>query len=271
MNFHEFMWKLAHEPFKKTSNQNNDISKLLHAFGEVLEDTKNNIFLIRRQGLLMTATGKALDAHGGKRFPRYSSESDTRYQNRLLNRKEQAMKAGTVEGMLLTLQSLGYPNAEINPFYELDTERWAEFYIMLDKVQLNKLDNFEVVNQEIMKTKTSSSYPNYAYAYYDKLIVQSSNIWGFSDMSLRICGTFNIGEYDSPIQGYTLEKESIIEGFATALQTYKVCSQETKCDSKIYISGYSIPGDKIQCSSSIAVKEYKICSPNLRCKEDLTI
>lgn len=271
MNFHEYMWSLAHEPFKKSKNPNNDISKLLHTFGEVLEDVKNNIFLIRRQALIKTSQGKALDGHGGSKFPRYSEEYDEQYRNRLLNRKEQARKAGTVEGMLLALQSLGYINAEINPFYTLDPERWAEFYIMIDKLLLNKLNNFEAINQEIMKTKTSSSYPNYAFTYYDKLIFRTSNIWGFSDMSLRICGTFCIGKHNSPIRGYTLSKEKILSDFAIALQTYKVCSKTTKCDDEIFISGYSMPKTKISCSNSIVVKTYKTCGPNLHCKEDLRI
>lgn len=201
MNFHEFMWKLAHEPLKKSSNQKNDISKLLHAFGEVLEDTKDNIFLIRRQGLLMTATGKALDAHGGERFPRYNGESDEQYRNRLLARKELARKAGTVEGMLLTLQSLGYSDAEIHPFYVFDPERWAEFYILLNKDTLNKLNNLDIVMSEIMRVKTASSYPIYAFAYYKNIEIITRSMIGNSYLNMLICGVNKCGQVYKEAEG----------------------------------------------------------------------
>lgn len=194
MNFHEFMWKLAHEPFRKSKNQNNDISKLLHAFGEVLEDLKDNVFLIRRQGLLMTASEKALDAHGGKRFPRYAGESDEQYRNRLLARKELARKAGTVEGMLLTLQSLGYADAEIHPFYVFDPERWAEFYILLNKDTLNQLNNFDIVLSEIMRVKTASSYPIYAFAYYKSIEIITRSMIGTSYLNMLVCGVNKCGQ-----------------------------------------------------------------------------
>lgn len=191
MNLHEYAWSLAHEIFEKKLSGIREVNNIFHAFSEVLEEAKEKIYLIRRQALIGTAKGKALDIHGGKKFPRYANEDDSRYSTRLLNRKEISRKAGTNEGILLALKALGYEKSYIEPYYIHDPERWAEFIVYLRGKNPSNINDLRIIDNEVMKVKPASGKPAYGSEEYTDIHIQSVFRSGYSKYPL--CGTIICG------------------------------------------------------------------------------
>jgi hypothetical protein len=190
MKFKEYLWDLAHYPLKRLKKDDSDTFKFFKVVGQVLDELKEKIFLLRRQTIIATSKGKGLDKHGeDRKMPRYSEESDKQYQKRLLAKYEIAKMAGTKEGILKTLYNLGYDNAEWQPLFLTDPLRWAEFYVFIDQDRINELNNFEIVQREVRKIKQASSLPNYVFTYFQEFRIRSYIILGRS-ITRPACGTF---------------------------------------------------------------------------------
>ncbi|WP_113673503.1 phage tail protein [Vallitalea guaymasensis] len=157
----EYMYYLAHGIFKKVTKTKSDLYRLFSATGKILEEQKTNIFLLRRQSMILTSKGKGLDKLGqDRRLKRYDGENDEQYRKRLLNKFEVAVMAGTDKGIIKALQSLGYDKVRTEPMYIEDSSRWAEFKIfILDGENTNALQNIDVIKQTIMDVKEASSLP----------------------------------------------------------------------------------------------------------------
>lgn len=231
MRFVDYLWFLAHGVLKRTKKDDNDVYKLFDAAGNILDAAKTNIFLIRRQGLIATATGKALDYHGrGRQLPRYAGETDDQYRKRLLSKREISEKAGTVEGIILALKSMGFDRAEIEPLYLEDTERWAEFYIYLDQDLLTQYGNLETVERVVRDVKQASSLHNYIFTYYKDMRIRCADQWGLSDLTRFRCGLNKCGTLNAWTIGRTYTATAAAQTvFGKRLKPVQVLRDDLRC------------------------------------------
>ncbi|GAB6170794.1 hypothetical protein JCM15765_02720 [Paradesulfitobacterium aromaticivorans] len=120
MGFGDKLWQIAPPFLKRTIRpEDSDTWVWLQAIGTIFDKAKTQVFAVRRQGLVPTATGLALDWHGDdRRMPRQPGESDAAYQKRLLNFREYYLRTGTKQGILDALWALGYTEAEVYPLYK---------------------------------------------------------------------------------------------------------------------------------------------------------
>ncbi len=171
-SFKDYMYYLLHNPLKS-----NTLLKFFTVVGAELDELKDTIFEVREQSNILTASNKYLDLHGKDRdMYRYINEDDETYRNRLLTKFEISKKAGTLRGLELVLNSMGYTEAEIKGLFAEDETRWAEFWIDLNtKDKRVTLQDLALVHNEVMKIKQASSKPNY-YAKNNVELDTSLNI-----------------------------------------------------------------------------------------------
>ncbi len=166
MNFGEYMFHLLTTPLKrqKSSNQFWIFFKVV---GSLFDDTKSDIFRLRKECNITTASRVMLPVHGTDRdMVRLKSEGTEYFRRRLLMKAIVAEMAGTEAGILYALQALGYGNCYITPVWETDPERWAEFYLHLN-IDLDTEPKLElkVIQEEVRKVKEASAKPNYILHY----------------------------------------------------------------------------------------------------------
>ncbi|WP_051967850.1 hypothetical protein [Brevibacillus thermoruber] len=121
MSFGNYFYEMAHRIFKlQETDEENDIFYFAHALGKYFDKLKADVFKIRREALIATASEKALALHGRDRnMPRYRGESVEEYRNRLLAAVPLHQEIGTEPGMKRALALIGYPGAIVFPFYKL--------------------------------------------------------------------------------------------------------------------------------------------------------
>lgn len=166
MNFGEYMFYLLTASLKKHKNTN-QLRIFLKVMGSLFDDTKQDIFRIRKECSILTASRSMLQVHGEDRdMVRLKGEETEYFRRRLLMKAIVAEKAGTEEGILYALKALGYKNCYITPVWKDVPERWAEFYLHLD-IDLDtepRLD-LKVIMEEVRKVKEASAKPNYMLHY----------------------------------------------------------------------------------------------------------
>jgi len=161
-NFGDYMYYLLHAPLKKVKKEENQLYIFFKVVGKLFDDSKENIFRVREMGNLISAKGIVLDWHGiDRKMPRFDNEHDDYYRKRLMLKKIIAEKAGSNEGILYALSSLGYEKSEVVPFYTIDPDRWAEFIVFLNSDKPSLINDIDVIDNEVMNVKLASSMPNY--------------------------------------------------------------------------------------------------------------
>lgn len=262
MKFADYLWYLAHRPLKMTTKDESEVYRLFTVFGKILDEAKEKIFLVRRQALIGTATGKALDKHGNDRqLKRFAGESDEQYRKRLLAKYENAKAAGTYRGIVNLLKSLGYENAEVKPLYLEDPERWAEFYIFIDKKLMDELGNYEILVREVKRIKQASSLPVYVLTHYSDFKIRTRYIEGLST-TVNETGTIACGGIKHLKNiGYKKTSTINIQNYAIkALSNLKSISKENK-----FINS----GLKKSSSISFGTQYISVYSQPLICSKEL--
>jgi|UPI0006B6950B hypothetical protein len=217
MNFLEYLWYLAHKPLRVKEESKSDVYKFFKPFAKILDKAKEKIFLVRRQALIGTASGKALDKHGeGRKIKRFPDEDDEAFRRRILAKPKIAKLAGTYNGIVETIKSLGYEDVEIIPLYKEDPERWAEFVIYLkDEVKYKDID---VIHNEVIKVKQASSKPNYGLDLPSTIAIKTATETFYSKYPL--CNTILCGEYPYTSTIGSQVKVSLGQGIRQDSQEY---------------------------------------------------
>lgn len=165
--FGDYMFYLLTTPLKK-HKASNQFYLFFKVTGKIFDKTKQDIFKVRTESCITTASELMLAIHGQDRdMPRYDGETVAAYRNRLLMKAVIAEWAGSVKGILYALESVGYPNCEIESLWKTDPERWAEFYAIFhyDLEEENTI-NFKCVKREVMATKQASALPHFRFQYH---------------------------------------------------------------------------------------------------------
>lgn len=192
--FGEYMFSLLFTPLRKGRKAANQFYIFFKVVGKLFDDSKQDIFRLRAESMVISASESMLTEHGKDRgMPRLKGEDVETYRTRLSMKAIIAEKAGTREGILLALKSLGYEDSYIEPFYKTDPERWAEFIVFLRGKNPSGVNDIRIIDTEIMKVKEASAKPNYGVDSGNIIQTCSKLQTGFSRFPLCgtiVCGTF---------------------------------------------------------------------------------
>ncbi|MDR2024015.1 MAG: hypothetical protein LBQ71_12430 [Hungatella sp.] len=165
--FCDYMYSLLFTPLKKVRQSANQFYIFFRVIGTLFDDCKRDIFRVREESMVISASEVMLPEHGRDRnITRYQAETVEGFRKRLCMKALLAEKAGTMESLELCLKSLGY-TGEIIPYFTLDPARWAEFlvkiYYSLDDTHLI---NMETIKGQIRGVKPASAKDNYVFDFY---------------------------------------------------------------------------------------------------------
>lgn len=194
--FSDYLYYLLTAPFRKVAKATNCWWALACVLGEHLDELKDKILWLRLQGMILCCDPLLLPYHGEDRdMPRLKGEDIEGYRRRLCLKQQIAQQAGTNEGIITAVRSLGYDSSYIEPLYKENPDQWSEFRIWLQTAQNQqvKVNDFEIINLEVMKVKPASSMPTYATGFASAIELQTRTTTG-SLLEPR-CGALRCGQY----------------------------------------------------------------------------
>lgn len=198
-SFKEYVYYLLTAPYKAVNRAKNCWWALAYIIGAHFDELKDRLLWVREQAYLATCDPLLLPYYGEDRdMPRLKGESTEGYRRRLAMKYELAEKAGTNDGILAAVRALGYANSHIEPLYQESPDQWAEFRVWLETDNRNKVrvNDFEVINSEVMEVKPASAMPTYGVGFSTSLDIQTEFILG--TLTQPYCGTFGCGKYPLP-------------------------------------------------------------------------
>lgn len=166
--FADYMYYLLTTPLKKTKKSINQFYIFFRVVGSVFDDLKSDFYRICDETNIITASNKMLKLYGNERVqPMLYGEDIEDYRRRLSMRAIIAANAGTKEGIILAVKSLGYESVIYIEMYKLDLDRWAEFLIIIRQgIDDPRTINLPMIKSEVRKVKEASALDNYSKNYY---------------------------------------------------------------------------------------------------------
>lgn len=165
--FADYMQYLLPSAFKRRKKQN-QLLIYCRAVGRLYDALLQSALRLREETMLATCSSDMLEIFGHDYdMPRMQGETDELYRRRLQMKALTAATAGTQQGILYALASVGYDNCTITPFYTTDPDRWAEICINVFTPGVDE-DNpivFKCVAAEVMKVKKASTLPHWRFYY----------------------------------------------------------------------------------------------------------
>ncbi len=192
--FCDYMYSLLFTPLKKIKQTANQFYIFFRVIGKLFDDTKEDIFRVREESMVVSASEIMLPEHGKDRdMARLKGETVEGYRTRLSMKAIIAEKAGTEQGILLALAALGYEHSYIERMSLHDPERWAEFIIVLGGKYPSGVNDIAVIDGEVMKVKEASSKP--FYGIEERNIVEIRERYRSGLYAFPICGRWKCGQY----------------------------------------------------------------------------
>lgn len=200
--FADYMWYLLPSAFKRQKKKS-QFAVYCKIIGNLYDMLMQSLFRLREETILETCSHCMLEVFGNDYdMMQMKGETYESYRKRLQMKALTAEKAGTLQGILYAMASVGYDNCTITPFYLANPERWAEIRINVYTGSVDDINtiDFNCVVSEVMKVKKASTLPHYRF-YYSIIIIEQklNNI----KMALRFimsvpfwgCGAIYIGQY----------------------------------------------------------------------------
>lgn len=160
--FVDYMYYLLPGPLKKIPRKLNQFYIFLRAAGKLFDQTQQDIFRVREELIIISASEIMLTEHGRDRaMPRLPGENVEAYRQRLLLKPKIAAQAGTTSGIILALQAMGYEQSYCVPMYLQDPTRWAEFIVYLGSSLPSSINDLTVIDAEVMRVKPAYTLPSY--------------------------------------------------------------------------------------------------------------
>lgn len=144
-----YLWSLCFRPFKLTWRESdNTIHRLMQVFASLGERVEVDIYWVRAQFHLYRMSWWALLKRGAElEFPKLYNEDYETYRGRPLNAYAIFQRGGTIPGMILAIQTLGFSSVEVVEHYRtVGQSQWAQFSVVvpLEEFTLLGLDYHEV-------------------------------------------------------------------------------------------------------------------------------
>lgn len=150
-NFADYMYSLLFTPLRKVAKSANQWYIFFKVVGKLFDKTKQDIFRVRAESMIVTASEVMLPVHGlDRNMPRLKGETVDNYRNRLSMKFIIASEAGTDKAIYYTAKSFGYDNVEITK--NADPARWAEATVSFIGGKI-VLDDRDLLLKEINKVK----------------------------------------------------------------------------------------------------------------------
>lgn len=183
--FAEYIQYLMPSAFKR-QKKDNQLIIYAKVIGGLYDDLLQYILRLREETILETCSHEMLEIFGNDYdMPRMQGETNEMYRKRLQMKALIAESAGTQQGILYALTSVGYDRCTITPFYLTDPERWAEIKINVSTPSVDE-DNpivFSCIVAEVMKVKKASTLLHWRF-YYPVWI------WETDINSIRVAARF---------------------------------------------------------------------------------
>lgn len=161
--FGDYMFYLLHAPLKKQKAGKNQFKIFFSVTGELFDGMLQDIFKFRRQKMIETAEPLLLEVIGQDRdMYRLQGETIEEFRKRLQMKAVISEMAGTMEGLKLALEMIGYPECSIEPVYKVDRSRWAEIWI---DVPVRHDMNYDAILSETLKVKPARTLPHLRFTY----------------------------------------------------------------------------------------------------------
>lgn len=161
--FGDYMFFLLNAPLKKLKNGTNQLKIFFEVVGEIFDGMLQDILKFRRQKMISKAEPIILEVIGQDRdMFRLQGETIEQYRNRLQMKAIISELGGTNTGLLLAMESLGYPDCSVEPLYKTDRSRWAEIYI---DILVTHDINYDAILYEVLKVKTARTLPYFRFCY----------------------------------------------------------------------------------------------------------
>jgi len=190
--FEDYMFSLLFTPLRKGLKAVNQFLLFFRVIGRLFDDCKEDIFTVRQESMVISASEIMLPEHGrDRKMPRLKDEDAETYRYRLSAKAVVAQQAGLRDGVILALKALGYETSTIEPFYLIDPERWAEFIVYLSGKNQSSVNDIQIIDAEVMKVKEASSKP--FYAMNETSTIKAENSLQSGIFSYQFCGTVVCG------------------------------------------------------------------------------
>ncbi|MFW5435201.1 hypothetical protein [Paenibacillus apiarius] len=202
--FSDYMYYLLIAPLKKVIKRDNQFYLFLKVIGKLFDQTKEDIFRVREESMIITASELMLNEHGRERdMPRLKGEDIESYRLRLMMKNLIATQAGTEQGILTALKALGYEKSYIEPYYIHDPDRWAEFIVYLGSSTPSGINDIAIIDAEVMKVKPARSKPSYGIeeGAGSSVVIQST--FSSGPVGLPLCNTIKCGTWPTGV-GYLI-------------------------------------------------------------------
>ena len=163
--FGDYLFFLLNAPLKKDKPRN-QFYLFFKVIGQIFDGMKQDIFKFRRQKYISTQDTALLELSGQDRdMFRMRQESVERFRIRLQMKAIIAELAGSEQGILLAIASLGF-QAAIEPLWKTDPSRWAEIIIdIMVSEEEGLLLDYDCILMEVLKVKQASTLPHFRFTY----------------------------------------------------------------------------------------------------------
>lgn len=159
----DYMYALLIAPMKKVKKESNQFYIFFKVIGRLFDGIIADIFRVQEEGNIATASQAMLPVHGQDRsMARLEGEPWEVYRTRLMMKGIVAAQAGTAEGIISLVKSLGYETVYIEPLYLTDPARWAEAILWISGGSV-VLDDRNIIQQEINRIKPGTTLVTLAH------------------------------------------------------------------------------------------------------------
>lgn len=153
--FGDYMFSLLLAPLKKVAKAKNQWYIFFKVAGKLFDQSKQDVFRVRYESMIATASEKMLEEHGLDRgVIRLKGETIENFRNRLAMHYIIASEAGTNEAIRHVATAFGYENVEIMP--NSDPQRWAEASVQFIGGNI-VLDDRDLLLKELNKIKPAGA------------------------------------------------------------------------------------------------------------------
>jgi len=161
--FGSYMFYLLFAPLKKGKQTLNQLYIFFRVVGRHFDDVKTAILRVREEANIVSCSTAMLSVHGQDRaMTRFEGEAWELYRTRLMRKGVVAAQAGTAQGVVALVKSLGYENVYIEPMYLTDPTRWSEATVWISGGSV-VVDDRDIIQQELNRIKPGTGLLHLAH------------------------------------------------------------------------------------------------------------
>lgn len=154
-NFGDYMYSLLFAPLRKVQKNINQWAIFFSVIGKIFDDTKQDIFRVRTESMIASASEPMLELHGLDRgMIRLKGETVGNYRIRVAMKYIIASEAGTNKAILYVAKAFGYDNVSIER--NTDPEKWSEVTVQFIGGKI-VLDDQALLLKELNKIKPAGA------------------------------------------------------------------------------------------------------------------